>query len=118
MPILSFPGEPPCTLVLLTGCKRRSLPLPHQTLRSLHLQRESTLSGSVAPSWPPSPPSNRCGSPSRSTTSPALALSTENASKFLGFTILKYWSFLLYIKFVLFPVIRLTNYMSKCYFFI
>jgi len=33
---------------------------------------------------------------------PAQALSTENASKFLGFTLLKYWSFLLYVKFVLF----------------
>merc|ERR1712200_67428 len=34
-----------------------------------------------APSWPPSPPSSRCGSPSRSTTSPAPALSTGSASK-------------------------------------
>ncbi len=41
----------------------------------------STPSGSVAPSWPPSPPSSRCGSPSRSTTSPAPPSSTASASK-------------------------------------
>merc|ERR1711911_266527 len=46
------------------------------------LPRGSTLSGSVAPSWPPSPPSSRCGSPSRSTTSLVPPLSTESASKF------------------------------------
>merc|ERR1712117_317851 len=33
------------------------------------------------PSCPPSPPSNRCGSPSRSTTSAAHPLSTGSASK-------------------------------------
>merc|ERR1711922_128190 len=43
--------------------------------------RGSTPSGSEAPSWLPSPPSRRCGSPSRSTTSPAPASSTANASK-------------------------------------
>merc|ERR1719447_2550296 len=32
-------------------------------------------------SWPPSPPSNRCGSPSRNTTSLVLQLCTENAFK-------------------------------------
>merc|ERR1740128_946993 len=32
------------------------------------------------PSWPPSPPSSRCGSPSRSTTSAAPPLSTASAS--------------------------------------
>merc|ERR1712157_127176 len=47
-------------------------------------QSESTLSGLVAPSLPLSPPSNRCGSPSRSTTSPDLPSSTENASKQLS----------------------------------
>uniref|UniRef100_A0A0R3VYZ4 REJ domain-containing protein n=1 Tax=Taenia asiatica TaxID=60517 RepID=A0A0R3VYZ4_TAEAS len=41
----------------------------------------STLSGSVAPSLLHSPPSSRCGSPSRSTTSPALASSIASASK-------------------------------------
>merc|ERR1711997_516388 len=50
-------GEaPPCTPVLLTACRRRSPPLP-------------------------SPPSSRCGSPSRSTTSAAPPSSTASASK-------------------------------------
>merc|ERR1711878_192961 len=43
--------------------------------------RGSTPSGSVAPSCLPSPPSSRCGSPSRSTTSAAHPLSTGSASK-------------------------------------
>merc|ERR1712014_449546 len=51
--------------------------------RSLLLPRGSTLYGSVAPSWPPCPPSSRCGSPSRSTTSAAHPLSTASASKLL-----------------------------------
>merc|ERR1712154_371613 len=44
-------------------------------------QRGSTPSGSEAPSWLPSPPSSRCGSPSRSTTSAAPPSSTASASK-------------------------------------
>merc|ERR1711972_773170 len=43
--------------------------------------RGSTPSGSVDPSCLPSPPSSRCGSPSRSTTSAAHPLSTGSASK-------------------------------------
>merc|ERR1719373_751349 len=43
--------------------------------RSLLHQRESTPSGSEDPSLLPSPPSSRCGSPSRSTTSAAQPLS-------------------------------------------
>merc|ERR1719168_370773 len=43
--------------------------------RSLLLQRESTPTGSEDPSLLPSPPSSRCGSPSRSTTSAAQPLS-------------------------------------------
>merc|ERR1711930_21028 len=43
--------------------------------------RGSTPSGSEAPSWLPSPPSSRCGSPSRSTTSAAPPSSTASASK-------------------------------------
>merc|ERR1739849_9692 len=65
---------PPCTLVLLIVCKRKSPPL-------LHL-RGNTPSGSVAPSCLPSPPSNRCGSPSKNTMSAAHPLSTGNASNF------------------------------------
>merc|ERR1711973_665098 len=70
-PTLSCLVAPPCTLVLLTGCRRRSL-LP---------LRGSTPSGSVDPSCLPSPPSSRCGSPSRSTTSAAHPLSTGSAPK-------------------------------------
>lgn len=79
---------PPCTPVLLTECRRKSQLLPHQQSRSrssLPL-RGSTPYGSVAPSSPPCPPSSRCGSPSRSTTSQALALSTVNASKQIDIT--------------------------------
>merc|ERR1712183_773848 len=71
------------TLVLLTGCRRRSpllLPPPLRS-RSLLLLRGSTPSGSEAPSLLPSPPSSRCGSPSRSTTSAARPSSTRSASK-------------------------------------
>merc|ERR1719340_165327 len=74
---------PPCTQVLPTECKRKSLPWPHPPSRSkslLHL-RENTPYGSEDPSWLPSPPSNRCGSPSKNTTNAAHPLSTENASK-------------------------------------
>merc|ERR1712038_415565 len=81
MPTLSCLVAPPCTQVLLTGCRRRSLPWLPPTSRSLLPQRGSTPSGSVAPSWLPFPPSNRCGSPSRSTTSAAHPLSTGSASK-------------------------------------
>ena len=79
--------EPPCTLVLLTGCRRRSLPLllPPSRSRSLLLQRGNTQSGSEDPSWPLFPLSSRCGSPSRSTTSLAPPLCTGSASKHLVF---------------------------------
>merc|ERR1711976_1078441 len=50
-------------------------------IRSSLLPSASTLYGSAAPSWPPCPPSSRCGSPSRSTTSPAHPSSTASASK-------------------------------------
>merc|ERR1712007_33027 len=77
-------GAPPCTLVLLTVCRRKSplLLLPPSRSRSLLHQRGSTLSGSEDPSLPLSPPSSRCGSPSRSTMSAAHPLSTGSASKF------------------------------------
>merc|ERR1711890_12110 len=51
------------------------LPPPSRSRLSL-LQRGSTPSGSEDPSWLPSPPSSRCGSPSRSTTSAAPPSST------------------------------------------
>merc|ERR1711921_42235 len=49
--------------------------------RSSLLPRGSTPSGSEAPSWLLSPPSRRCGSPSRSTTRLVPELSTASASK-------------------------------------
>merc|ERR1711931_390785 len=83
MPTPSCPEAPPCTPVLLTECRRRSPLLPHPPSRSRSLlhQRENTPSGSEDPSLLPSPPSSRCGSPSRSTTSAAQPLSTASASK-------------------------------------
>merc|ERR1712122_69602 len=83
MPTLSCLEAPPCTLVLLTVCRRKSPPLllPPSRSRSLLHQRGSTLSGSEDPSLLPSPPSSRCGSPSRSMTSAAHPLSTGSASK-------------------------------------
>merc|ERR1712080_157291 len=54
---------------------------PPSRSRSLLLLRGSTPSGSEDPSWLPSPPSSRCGSPSRSTTSAAPQSCTGSASK-------------------------------------
>src|SRR5699024_9431050 len=61
----------------------KSLPLPPPPSRSRSSlpPNASTRSGSVVPSWPPCPPSSRCGSPSRNTTKPAQPSSTESASK-------------------------------------
>merc|ERR1711978_300169 len=99
-PTLFCPVAPPCTPVLLTACRRRSLPWlppPSRSRSSLH-QRGSTPSGSEAPSWPPSPPSSRCGSPSRSTTSAAPPSSTASASKHLVFISMKKLQFVLQYK--------------------
>merc|ERR1711874_401954 len=76
---------PPCTPVSLTVCRRKSLLLllPPSRSRSLLHQRESTLSGLEDPSLLPSPPSSRCGSPSRSMMSAAHPLSTASASNFI-----------------------------------
>merc|ERR1739848_781716 len=84
-PTPSCPVAPPCTPVLPTECRRKSpllLPPPSRS-RSLLPPRGSTPYGSVAPSWPPCPPSSRCGSPSRSTTRAAHPLFTASASKHL-----------------------------------
>merc|ERR1712080_703821 len=59
---------------------RPSTTPPSRSRLSL-LQRGSTPSGSEDPSWLPSPPSSRCGSPSRSTTSAAPPSSTGSASR-------------------------------------
>merc|ERR1712179_343686 len=54
---------------------------PSSRSRSSLLPRGSTPYGSVGPSWHLCQPSNRCGSQSKNTTSPAPPLSTESASK-------------------------------------
>merc|ERR1711970_671787 len=76
-------GGTTMSLVLLTGCRRRSLLLLHPPSRSRSLlpQRGNTPSGSEDPSLHPSPPSSRCGSPSRSMMSVAHPLFTANAFK-------------------------------------
>merc|ERR1719427_600310 len=83
----SFPEVPPCTQVLPTECKRKSLLLLHPPRRSRSLlhQRENTLSGSEVPSLLPSPHSKPCGSPSKITMKLVHPSSTENASNFLSF---------------------------------
>merc|ERR1712141_316600 len=106
-------GEaPPCTPVLLTVCRRKSPPLLHPPSRSRSLlhQRGSTLSGSEDPSLPLSPPSSRCGSPSRSTMSAAHPLSTASASKFTSMSripnIILYTTLLLLLNFQIFTKIN------------
>merc|ERR1712080_472070 len=82
-PTPSCPEAPPCTPVSPIVCRRRSppsLPPPSRSRSSL-LPRGSTPSGSEDPSWPPCPPSSRCGSPSRCLTSAAPPSCTGNASK-------------------------------------
>merc|ERR1719270_2156661 len=85
---LSCLVAPPCTLVLLIVCKRKSLPLLHppSRLKSLLHLRGNTQSGSEAPSCLPSQPSNRCGSPNKNTMNAAHPSSTGNASNFSNFS--------------------------------
>merc|ERR1712106_1245211 len=82
-PTPSCPEAPPCTPVLLTVCRRKSLLLLHPPSRSRSLlpQRGNTPSGLEDPSLLPSTPSSRCGSPSRSMMSAAHPSSTASASK-------------------------------------
>merc|ERR1712029_1213480 len=88
-PTPSCPEAPPCIPVLLTECRRRSPLLLHPPSRSRSLlhQRESTPSGSEDPSLLPSPPSSRCGSPSRNMMSAAQPLSTASASKYFHYIV-------------------------------
>merc|ERR1711974_185486 len=66
----------------------------HHQYQDHRSPREEVLRLSVAPSCLPSPPSSRCGSPSRSTTSAAHPLSTGSASKFFHtFNLLNFLSF-------------------------
>merc|ERR1711915_111847 len=83
----SCPEAPPCTLVLLTVCRRKSPLLLHPPSRSRSLlpQRGNTPSGSEDPSLHPFPPSSRCGSPCRNTMSAAHPLFTASASKQLTY---------------------------------
>merc|ERR1712083_889068 len=82
-PTLSCLVAPPCMLVLLIVCRRKSLLLLHQPSRSrsLLLLSVNTLYGSVAPSSLLYPLSRPCGSQRRNTKNLAQALFTANASK-------------------------------------
>merc|ERR1712113_152803 len=73
---------------------------PTMKIRLSHHQRGNTPSGSEDPSWLRSPPSNRCGSPSKNTTNAAHPLSTENASKLYLF----YCNIVFNLLFMLFDV--------------
>merc|ERR1711990_1060738 len=75
------PEVPPCIPVSPIVCRRRSRKwhLPPWRSRSSLLPRGNTPSGSEAPSWLLSPPSRRCGSPSKSSTRLAPESSTANA---------------------------------------
>merc|ERR1719461_2661387 len=97
-PTLSCLVAPPCTLVLLTECKRRSLLwlLPPSKSRSLLHQKGNTPSGLVAPSWLLSPPSNRCGSPNKNMMNVVPPLSTESASKLSIDTNSSYYIFIIH----------------------
>merc|ERR1719154_171252 len=85
-PTLFFPVVPPCTLVLLIVCRRKSLPLllPPSKSRSLLPLSENPPYGSVAPSLPLSPLSRLRGSPRKNTTNPAPELFTASASNLLS----------------------------------
>merc|ERR1711974_367776 len=98
----------------LTVCRRRSLLLlPPPSSRSLLPLRGSTLSGSEDLSCLPCPPSSRCGSPSRSTTSAAHPLSTGSASKcFMTAEEVPLSCGITYILFC--PVIYITNVLCQC----
>merc|ERR1712018_583866 len=102
---------PPCTQVLPTECKRKSLPWLHlpSKSRSLLHQKENTPYGSEDPSWLPSPPSNRCGSPSKNTTNAAHPLSTENAFKYY---------FLYYLIDLRYMLLRLLRLLKTCFYFL
>merc|ERR1712080_245741 len=59
-------------------------------IKIILLQRGSTPSGSEDPSWLPSPPSSRCGSPSRSTMNVVPPSSTGSASKLLQLSVITF----------------------------
>merc|ERR1711956_70728 len=107
---------PPCTPVLLIVCKGRSPLLPHPPLRSRLLlpQRGNTPSGSEVPSCLPFPPSNRCGSPSKSTTSAAHPLSTGSASNFSTNLLLQLLAFQLLNRFILHCHLIVIDSMFTC----
>merc|ERR1719285_775884 len=95
------PEAPPCTPVLPTGGRRRSplwLPPPSRSRSSLP-PRGRPPSGSEAPSLLLSPPSSRCGSPSRSTMSAAPPSSTGSASKCYACSSYMLPNFYQYLKF-------------------
>merc|ERR1711993_138809 len=91
------PSSNPLSWVWNPAVSMRPPTTPPSRSKSLLHLRENTPYGSEDPSWLPSPPSNRCGSPSKNTTNAAHPLSTENASKlYLYFCYLFYQLVLLY----------------------
>merc|ERR1712165_668996 len=84
MPTPSCQAALPCILVLLIGCRRRSLPSLHppSRLRLLLLQRGSTQFGLEDPSLPLSQLSSRCGSLSKNMMNQVQELFTENVFKY------------------------------------
>lgn len=75
-----------CLLLLLLLLFIMIIKFPVVHYRWLPLLSVNTLSGLVAPSWLPSPPSSRCGSAKTSTRRPDPPLSTGSASKPLLFS--------------------------------
>merc|ERR1719483_2036498 len=90
--------------------------LAHPPLRSRLLlpQRGNTPSGSEVPSCLPFPPSNRCGSPSRSMTSVAHPLSTGSASNFSTNLLLQLLAFQLLNRFILHCHLIVIDSMFTC----
>merc|ERR1712038_144155 len=90
---LSVTSRKSSAMLLLSSNKKWQLllpPPPWKNLTNCPMDKLSPLVTNVSvpqkpssnhPSWDPSPPSNRCGSPSKNTTNAAHPLSTENASK-------------------------------------
>merc|ERR1712212_177098 len=104
-PTMSSPVVPPCTLVLLTACRRKSLALllPPSRSRSLLPPSVNTPYGSVAPSLLPSPPSSPCGSPRKNTMNLVQESFTVNVSKYL-FDFIKHHSFISHNSSIMFHI--------------
>lgn len=112
-PTLYYLEVPPCTLVLLTECRKKLLPwlLLQWKSRSLLPQKGNTQYGLVVQSWLLCLPSNKCGSPNRSTTNQAHLLCTESVSKYFDI----YFPKNLYFLFKFSCIFFFFTYESKLY---